>query len=114
MRQRDRDRFIKKAHTLIESLGATMGDDDRWHLETKAGELTLAVDGREYQTNGPGTVFTRFHEPKRAIEVVPGAHENPVHSTVNPHSGKWNFHYTGGWKVNDALEDLEYRLRGVI
>ncbi len=112
MRQRDRDRFIKKAHALIESLGATMGDDDRWHLETKAGELTLSVD--ENTIGGPGIVFTRFLEPKRAIKVVPGAHENPVHSTINPYSGKWNFHYTGGWQVDDALEDLEHRLRGVI
>jgi len=90
-----------------------MGDDDRWHLETMAGELTLAVDGRD-QTNGPGTVFTRFLEPKRAIKVVPGATVCPIHSTVNLYSGKWNHHYFHGWTVDGALEDLEYRLRGVI
>ena len=114
MRQRDRDRFITKANALIGSLGATMGDDGRWHLETQVGELTLSVDDGKYQKVGPGTVFTRFQEPKRAIKVVRGAHGNAVHSTVKPYSGKWNHHYFSGWSVVDALEDLEHRLRGVI
>ena len=54
MRQRDRDRFVKKANALIESLGATMGDDDRWHLETKVGDLALTVDEWSAKRAGPG------------------------------------------------------------
>lgn len=113
MRQRDRDRFVKKANALIDSLGAIRIDGTAY-LETKAGRLTIRVDDAKYQTNGLGTVFTHFHEPKRALDVVWGAHENPVHSSVNPHSGKWNFHYFSEWTVIDALEDLEYQLRKVM
>lgn len=100
MRKRDRERFIRKACELIESLGAE-SDGDYWHLDTQCGRLRLHVV--ENAIEGPGTVFTRFEEPERARLLV----------ECNPYSGKWNHHYFGTWRVDDALADLQYQLERI-
>jgi hypothetical protein len=103
MRKRDRERFVRLANKLIESLGGRHLDrHDEWELETRFGRLLLHVV--ENRIEGPGTVFTRFDNAKAA---------HP-HTGCNPHSGKWNHHFFDGWSVDAALTDLEYQLKKVL
>ena len=101
MRQRDKDRFVKKANKLVEDMGGVRGDRG-WTMVTKFGELRLNV--AENYGSGPGTVFTRFEHPKRAVKTV----------DCNPFSGKWNHHYFDPWSVNDALANLKLLLGRVV
>ena len=104
MRTRDRERFERKANELIRNLGATQDDGGYWHLETILGPLELRVEKHKgRKPGGPGSVFARFDDPQRATELT----------FCNPHSGKWNHHYFGGWTTPQALADLAFHLRRV-
>jgi hypothetical protein len=100
MRKKERERFVKKATQLLLDLGAEQVGDD-FTLQTKAGKLALHVT--ENMTDGPGTVFGRFDDPKAARGIV----------DCNPHSGKWNHHFFAG-TVEAAIENLTYWLRKVL
>ena len=103
MRKRDRERFVKRCNEVIASLGGTRSDGIyQWELATRYGSLGLSVSENRFE--GPGTVFTRFDDPKAARR----------HTNCNPHSGKWNHHYFDGWTVETALADFEYRVRSVL
>ena len=65
MRKKERERFLKKATQLIVSFGAELHGDDEFILQTKAGKLTLHPT-QNADTDGPGTVFARFDNPKAA------------------------------------------------
>ena len=105
MRKKERERFLKKATQLIVSFGAELHGDDEFILQTKAGKLTLHPT-QNADTDGPGTVFARFDNPKAARALLPDC---------NPCSGKWNHHYFGdGWTVESALDDLAFQLRRVV
>jgi hypothetical protein len=103
MRKRDRQRFIRRCRELIARLGG-VGTDGlyQWQLSTRYGRLGLSVI--KNTTGGPGTVFTRFDDPKAAHPQT----------GCNPYSGKWNHHYFDNWTVDDALTDVERRLRSVV
>ena len=104
MRKKDRERFVKEATQLLIDLGATQDETGgfiRFTLQTKAGLLWLLVT--ENTTKGPGTVFTRFDDPKAARELV----------DCNPYSGKWNRGDFEG-SVEQAIENLSYWLRKVM
>ncbi|MHC4299603.1 MAG: hypothetical protein ACYS7Y_20175 [Planctomycetota bacterium] len=104
MNKRDRAKFVKGATDLIEKYGGVPGGFYDWEMETKYGKLYLRIDNSwSSATVGPGTVFTRFDEPKRASQDIP----------CNEFSGKWNHHYFRHWTVQQALTDLEYQLRKV-
>jgi hypothetical protein len=103
MRKRDRQLFVRRCHDLIARLGGIRTDGFyQWELPTRYGQLGLSVT--ENTTSGPGTVFTRFDDPKAA---------HP-HTNCNPYSGKWNHHYFGDWTVDDALAEFECRLQSVL
>ena len=107
MRKRDRQRFIREANKLIESLGATRDSNyrsgDYWHLDTICGPLWLVVDDDD-QSNGIGTVYTHFSEPEEASPLT----------DCNPYSGKWNHHYFDHWSsVDNAIKDLTFQLRRI-
>ncbi len=103
MKKKDRERFVKKATQLLLDLGATQDGNAAYlfTLQTKAGRLRLHVT--ENTTTGPGTVFTRFDDPKAARELV----------DCNEHSGKWNFHFFDG-TVEQAIESLSFWLKRVL
>ena len=101
MRKKDRERFVKQATQLLLDLGATEEEGYSFTLQTKAGLLRLHVT--ENKTSGPGTVFTRFDDPKAARKLV----------DCNPHSGKWNHHYFDG-TVESAIENLSFWLKKVL
>ena len=100
---KQRQLFLTKAVKLLLDLGAQQdGEPDRFTMPTKAGILRLHPD--DHQTEGLGTVFTRFDDPQAARQLV----------NCNPHSGKWNHHYFGGWTVEATLTDLSTQLRRIL
>ncbi len=104
MRKKERERFAKSVKELLLSLGAKQ-DEGRLYpftLETKAGGLSLSIS--DNATDGPGTVFTRFDDPKTARLFV----------DCNPHTGKCNHHYFNDWSVDAALADLAYHLKWIL
>ena len=103
MRQRDRRLFVQRCAALIADLGGVPVDGlYQWELATRFGRLSLSVI--ENTTVGPGTVFTRFDDPKTA----------QPQTGCNPYSGKWNHHYFDNWTVDIALTDIEHCLRSVL
>ena len=105
MKKADRERFVAAANAIIVSLGAVLCDPAmetyHWILATKLGGLRLTAT--ENHTHGPGAVFCRFDRPEVASRCV----------GCNKHSGKWN-HYWFEGTVDNALKDLEHRLRSVM
>ena len=103
MKKKDRERFVKQATQLLMDLGATQEEGGAYSfaLQTKAGRLRLHVT--ENTTKGPGSVFTRFADPKAAREFV----------DCNPASGKWNHFYFEG-TVEAAIDNLSFWLRKVL
>jgi hypothetical protein len=101
---KQRQLFLTRAVKLLLDLGAQQdgGEMYRFALPTKAGLLRLHPD--DHQTEGLGTVFSRFDDPQAARQLV----------DCNPHSGKWNHHYFGGWTLHAALTDLSTQLRRVL
>ena len=77
------------------------GSGYEFAIQTKVGLLHLLVT--ENTTTGPGTVFTRFDDPKAASAIV----------DCNPHSGKWNHFYFEG-TVEYAIESLSLLLKQVM
>ena len=103
MRQRDRRLFVQRCTALIADLGGVRSAGMyEWGLQTRHGQLGLNV--RENTTSGPGTVFTRFVDPKAAHPQT----------GCNQYSGKWNHHYFDGWTVDAAVIDFERCLRSVL
>ena len=99
--KKQRQLFLAKVAALLLDLGATPSDYD-FALPTRVGLLKLHPS--ENMTEGLGTVFTRFDDPKAATELVPS----------NPYSGKWNFHFFNGWSVESALEEFTLQLAKVL
>ncbi len=102
MRKKERQRFVKNAKELLISLGAEQ-QGDGFILSTKAGKLTLHPTENTGK-DGPGSVFTRFADPKAARRIV----------DCNPFSGKWNHHFFVNWSVETALADLELELKRIL
>ncbi len=94
--------FIERANELLSELGAECTGENVYALETRLGRLRLLVTVNRLE--GPGTVFSRFDDAKRAHGST----------DCNPHSGKWNHHYFDGWTTDAAIADLAVRLRGVL
>lgn len=65
-----------------------------WELETKAGKLLIRVDKPKPRAKVL-SVFTRFDDHEKAFPLTYGE--------SNPHSGKWNFHYTSKGFTADRL-----------
>ena len=103
MKKAERRRFVKGIIDYLLSIGAVYDGEWYYDIETPVGLLRVRPD--ENTIGGPGSVFCRFDEPKRAKEAGVGC---------NPHSGKWNHHYFDGWPVEIALEDFQAKLGSVL
>jgi hypothetical protein len=99
--KKQRELFVSKVNALLLSLGAQQQGDE-FIVQTKVGKLTLHPT--ENRAEGLGTVFTRFDDEKAARQLV----------DCNPFSGKWNFHFFGGWTVETAIENLSTQLQKVL
>jgi hypothetical protein len=101
MRKKEQQQFFKQVGQLLVSLGAEQQGEE-FTLQTKAGRLMLHPT--ENKTDGPGTVFGRFDDPKAARQFV----------DCNAFSGKWNHHYFDGWSLETAIADLSFRLKSML
>ena len=108
MNKRDREKWLKRVGALIEELGGTphgTGYDLSYQIDTRAGRLDLRIDSHLERDSGPGTVFSRFDDHKRA---------QALGIDCNQYSGKWNHHYFRGWGMDDSLKDLRFHLEGIM
>ncbi len=99
--KKQRERFLAKAKALLLDLGAVL-EGEEYILQTSVGGLKLHPT--ENMSEGLGTVFTRFDDPKAARRLV----------DCNQFSGKWNHHFFSGWTVETAIEELVFQLRRVM
>lgn len=76
-------KFNEKVEKLVLQYGGVPSNFYKWEINTKAGLLLVNV--HEPMKSGIFSIFTRFDNPKKVIEVWPGL-------DINKHSGKWNFH----------------------
>lgn len=95
IRKADSERFNELVVTVLEEIGAHEDDDDRtshdYILVTTAGalKLTICKDIGETQAHTRlYTLWARFDYPQLVV-LQPRLH------SVNPFSGKWNFHISG-------------------
>ena len=97
-------KFVEKVSKLLMDLGAKQHENAmyRFTIETQAG--ILHIDPTANRTEGPGTIFTRFDNPKLARKLV----------GCNEFSGKWNFHYFKEWNIETALADFTLQLQKVL
>jgi len=79
-RKVDGERFQKAVTDYLTSKGATPSEFYDLQIETKAGPLRVTA----YED----WIATRFDDPARAKSVLGEAVK-----WLNPHSGKWNFHF---------------------
>jgi len=82
----NQDIFNKEVETLFKSYGAIeTGRTEKfigWNVNTKAGLLKVNL----YLDHTYGySIFSRFDEPKRAVELL-----GKGHLVLNPYSGKYN------------------------
>jgi hypothetical protein len=92
--------FNNKVHKLLIRLGATEPGklSYKYQLETKAGLLFITT--HEPAKSDIFSVFCKFESPGKAKEIV----SNNTHESLNPYSGKWNYHQTDSDYLIDRLE----------
>lgn len=74
------ERFQRAVTDYLTSIGATPSEFYAFQIETKAGMLRV--------TPYEDWIATRFDDPARAKSVL-----GDEVRWLNPHSGKWNFHF---------------------
>ena len=86
--------------SVLDSIGTTNG----FTVDTDLGGLFVSFqrgDDGKLPSRGkvglPGCVCTRFTDVDRAVAVL-------GRDAVNPYSGKWNFHFSGGYPVEAMAE----------
>jgi hypothetical protein len=101
-----RQRFIDGVEQLLQELGAQPCDFLSYNraLETPLGKLYFKAEPATGKSSDLGWIAGRFDSHELAFRFV----------DINPFSGKWNHHYFGDWTPEDALFDLEVRLRKVL
>lgn len=94
--------FVEAMTVMLRRMGALPHDGGMYALrmDTRLGELQLSV----YD----GWLATHFTDPERAEAEI-----NPcglLGTRLNPHSGKWNFHFGPEDRVEDAVALVEAAL----
>jgi hypothetical protein len=111
MRKADRIKFAKLVLALIGSMPKPVRHQARTgrdhEIDTPLGPLGLSVRANE-DDGRTADVFGCFEYPRVAAAVL------QPDDRVNPHSGKWNFHYGKGWTAEAAFADFEASLAQVM
>ncbi len=94
-------RLVEVGQVIVED-GQRVVTPDRMELTTRAGTLSV--------TPYAGWVACRFHDVKAAAALL-GSH--PATGRLNPHSGKWNFHF-GRCTAEEALGVFARELAAVL
>src|SRR4051812_17025482 len=78
----NKKRLIRLVTDFVISHGSAANDDGGLIIETTGGLLEVTPYG-DY-------IYCRFHDVEKAKAVLP---HHEWDSRLNPHSGKWNFHF---------------------
>lgn len=84
--------FNKKVEKIVLGFGGELKHEDesgykRWIIKTKAGELSVSTHHPE--ASKLFSIFCCFEDPRLANEMLTNSNK----SNLNPHSGKWNYHF---------------------
>ncbi len=77
-------------------------------VDTRLGPLRVSPRGHN--------IFCRFEDVARAVAAghgINGMHMQLFGNPLNPHSGKWNHHYFGRIKAEDAFKDFRRMFLGL-
>jgi hypothetical protein len=90
--KREKTKFVRQIEKHLTSLGGSQGPPEvglyDWTIETKYGILRIRIDTDGPRNSGPGMVYARFDDPKRARSAG---------VDCNQYTGKWNHYYGRGW-----------------
>jgi hypothetical protein len=105
-----REKLGRLLADFLKADGAALQDiERRVEVETLAGKLTIHYDQKNY-----GAILCRFEDPDTAKAVLHGSERiypgGP--QRLNPHSGKWNFHF-GACIAEEAFEQFEREFKKV-
>jgi hypothetical protein len=92
--------FILRVETYLRTLGATRSDFYKWCLQTNLGPLHISPHGDR--------VMMRFRDvglAKIGLDSTPAGC-----SGFNPHSGKWNMHWTPEVPMETKLQEFIARM----
>ncbi len=107
---KDRKAFVERVRGIVTQAGGRDDLDASIYTHvipvTKCGPLFVSVH-ESHDGDGVGWVACCFMYPKLAVESVGTG-------TLNPYSGKWNFHYFSPWGLDDAVADFERTLGTVL
>ena len=95
--KKNEEALIKGISEYLISVGALPGEFGTFTLETNAGPLQI--------TPLDGWVACKFKEVERAVDLLGS-------QSINPHSGKWNWHYYNV-PANEAIKAFKLVLRMV-
>ena len=91
--------FNKKVEKIVLSAGAKeveCSHAKQFNIKTQAGKLRITLHNPS--PSELFSVFTQFEEPEKANKMFP-------HASINPYSGKMNFHMSGEQDALDAITE---------
>ena len=90
------------------AVAAGLTGTDEYEVETRLGPLRVSPCGH--------SIFCRFEDVERAGKEsveIDGLHSQIFGNSFNRHSGKWNHHYFGRIKAEDAFKDFRRMFLGL-
>ena len=107
--------FHKKVKQLLLEWGAIKQDDIqyRYILNAKAGELNISIhEDHDLEGTSLYSIFCRFEDVKKARNFLQvGKNDFFKDHRLNPHSGKYNFHFSDQLGILTVFEQcIEYLL----
>lgn len=99
--------FNDKAKAIVEKLGGIAEEKNPYKLKlnTRAGILNVSL--HEPEKSALFSIFCCFDDEKKAAEILPND------TTLNRHSGKWNFHLSDDKELLQIFKaELKYLVNG--
>jgi len=101
--------FQREMAARLLAAGAVEGEQAfgyRYRLETRAGTLVLTMHASDLDGKSRIlSLFGRFLNPVRAVGYT---------GESNPYSGKWNFHFGEDCDPLEAVEQVMFKIEGVL
>ena len=113
IKKKDSDKFDELVVSMLIGMGALEDDSQetptRYLLATIAGSLWFSVFGDIGGNQSHVqcyTLYSKFSDPQLAVREL-------GRRTVNPFSGKWNFHITGADTPEEAVAEIRKEIDAV-